>query len=210
MPGSLCLLSMSRSGSSDGFPLRHMRRLQIFLVFKGYGAPGLRRSTPCTSRSPWAGTLSSSAPMFLHILGAERLVDFLKSTYGVEPARIADGGFRLLSWSASGHAALRRRCWSMTTFTRISQRRICGRSWRNTNKTWKRTVKEHRQPHSADISEYKKVGGYLSLQKALGMEPQQIIDEVKKAGLAAAAPGSCSHEMDLCLCRSEVPKIPPL
>jgi len=38
-------------------------------------------------------------------------------------------------------------------------------------------------PRSADISEYKKVGGYVSLQKALGMEPQQIIDEVKKAGL---------------------------
>ncbi len=38
-------------------------------------------------------------------------------------------------------------------------------------------------PNSADIAEYKKNGGYGSLEKALGLEPQQIIDEVKKSGL---------------------------
>jgi formate dehydrogenase iron-sulfur subunit len=38
-------------------------------------------------------------------------------------------------------------------------------------------------PNSADIGEYKKAGGYKSLEKALAMDPQQIIDEVKKAGL---------------------------
>ncbi len=38
-------------------------------------------------------------------------------------------------------------------------------------------------PNSNDISEYKKVGGYKSLEKALGMEPAAILGEVKASGL---------------------------
>lgn len=44
-------------------------------------------------------------------------------------------------------------------------------------------LKNIQNPNSADIDEYKKAGGYTSLTKAIGMESQQIIDEVKKAGL---------------------------
>lgn len=38
-------------------------------------------------------------------------------------------------------------------------------------------------PDSADIKEYRNIGGYKSLGKALSMEPKDIIEEVKKAGL---------------------------
>jgi len=38
-------------------------------------------------------------------------------------------------------------------------------------------------PNSADINEYKKVGGYRSLPKAFGYKPQEIIEIVKKSGL---------------------------
>ncbi|HEX8948366.1 MAG TPA: NADH-quinone oxidoreductase subunit NuoF [Dissulfurispiraceae bacterium] len=38
-------------------------------------------------------------------------------------------------------------------------------------------------PHSADVNEYMKVGGYKSLAKALDMKPADIIDLVKKSGL---------------------------
>ena len=38
-------------------------------------------------------------------------------------------------------------------------------------------------PDSNDISEYKKVGGYKNLEKALGMEPGEILEEVKASGL---------------------------
>lgn len=44
-------------------------------------------------------------------------------------------------------------------------------------------LKNIENKNSADIREYKKIGGYKSLEKALTMEPQQVIDEVKKAGL---------------------------
>lgn len=37
--------------------------------------------------------------------------------------------------------------------------------------------------NSADISEYEKIGGYSSLRKALGIQPKDIIEEVKKSGL---------------------------
>lgn len=38
-------------------------------------------------------------------------------------------------------------------------------------------------PDSADIKECRNIGGYKSLVKALSMEPKDIIEEVKKAGL---------------------------
>lgn len=38
-------------------------------------------------------------------------------------------------------------------------------------------------PKSADINEYIKVGGYGNLSKAYGMQPKDILDEVKKSGL---------------------------
>ncbi|MBI5408962.1 MAG: NADH-quinone oxidoreductase subunit NuoF [Nitrospirae bacterium] len=38
-------------------------------------------------------------------------------------------------------------------------------------------------PDSADVNEYMKVGGYKNLSKALGMQPKEILDEVKKSGL---------------------------
>jgi NADH-quinone oxidoreductase subunit F len=38
-------------------------------------------------------------------------------------------------------------------------------------------------PNSADINEYIKAGGYGSLSKALGMQPKDILEEVKKSGL---------------------------
>ncbi|MDP2158387.1 MAG: NADH-quinone oxidoreductase subunit F, partial [Nitrospirota bacterium] len=44
-------------------------------------------------------------------------------------------------------------------------------------------LKNINNPNSADISEYKNIGGYRSLEKALAMEPQEVIDEVKRAGL---------------------------
>ena len=39
------------------------------------------------------------------------------------------------------------------------------------------------KPNSKDINEYKKVGGYKSLEKALGMDPKEIIEEIKDSGL---------------------------
>ncbi len=44
-------------------------------------------------------------------------------------------------------------------------------------------LKNIENPHSADINEYVKVGGYQSLSKALGLQPNDILEEVKKAGL---------------------------
>lgn len=38
-------------------------------------------------------------------------------------------------------------------------------------------------PNSSDINEYLKSGGYQSLSKALGLQPKDILEEVKKAGL---------------------------
>ena len=38
-------------------------------------------------------------------------------------------------------------------------------------------------PHSADVKEYIKAGGYKALAKALEKKPSDIIDEVKKSGL---------------------------
>lgn len=38
-------------------------------------------------------------------------------------------------------------------------------------------------PHLNSIDVYEKHGGYLSLKKAMGMKPDQIIEEVKKSGL---------------------------
>jgi NADH-quinone oxidoreductase subunit F len=38
-------------------------------------------------------------------------------------------------------------------------------------------------PHSADIKEYLKIGGYQNLKKALEMQPKEIIEEVRKSGL---------------------------
>ena len=44
-------------------------------------------------------------------------------------------------------------------------------------------LKNIENPNSADIAEYMKAGGYQGLPKALGMQPKEIIEEVKKAGL---------------------------
>jgi NADH-quinone oxidoreductase subunit F len=44
-------------------------------------------------------------------------------------------------------------------------------------------LKNIENANSADIGEYKKVGGYRSLPKALELKPKEVIDEVKKAGL---------------------------
>lgn len=44
-------------------------------------------------------------------------------------------------------------------------------------------LKNIENPNSADIHEYKKIGGYRSLQKALERTQGEIIDEVKKAKL---------------------------
>lgn len=44
-------------------------------------------------------------------------------------------------------------------------------------------LKNTDNPNSADLNEYKKVGGYRSLSKALGFQPKGIIEEVKKSGL---------------------------
>lgn len=44
-------------------------------------------------------------------------------------------------------------------------------------------LKNIENPKSTDISEYKKVGGYGNLPKAIGMEKKAVIEEVKKSGL---------------------------
>lgn len=44
-------------------------------------------------------------------------------------------------------------------------------------------LKNIENPDSTDINEYKKVGGYRSLLRALELKPKEIIDEVKKSGL---------------------------
>ena len=44
-------------------------------------------------------------------------------------------------------------------------------------------LKNIENPNSADINEYKKVGGYRSLPKAFDHKPLDITDIVKKAGL---------------------------
>ena len=48
-------------------------------------------------------------------------------------------------------------------------------------------LKNIENPNSADINEYKKVGGYSSLSKAFEFKPTEITDMVKKAGLRAGA-----------------------
>jgi len=44
-------------------------------------------------------------------------------------------------------------------------------------------LKNIENPNSFDIDEYEKVGGYRSLQKALELQPKEIIEEVKRSGL---------------------------
>ncbi len=44
-------------------------------------------------------------------------------------------------------------------------------------------LKNTDNPDSADISEYRKAGGYRSLAKAVQMEPRDIVEEVKKSGI---------------------------
>lgn len=44
-------------------------------------------------------------------------------------------------------------------------------------------LKDIENPRSTDIGEYKKIGGYKSLIRALEMSPNDLIDEVKKSGL---------------------------
>jgi len=44
-------------------------------------------------------------------------------------------------------------------------------------------LKNIENPDSADINGYKKAGGYISLPKALGLQPKEIIEKVKKSGL---------------------------
>jgi NADH-quinone oxidoreductase subunit F len=44
-------------------------------------------------------------------------------------------------------------------------------------------LKNIENPNSADIQEYQKAGGYENLTKALAMEPDQILAEVKASGL---------------------------
>src|SRR3989304_702768 len=44
-------------------------------------------------------------------------------------------------------------------------------------------LKNIENPNSADIAEYKKAGGYRSLPKALEIQPKEVIETVKKAGL---------------------------
>ncbi len=44
-------------------------------------------------------------------------------------------------------------------------------------------LKNIENPKSTDIGEYKKVGGYGNLPKAIGMEKKAVIEEVKKSGL---------------------------
>ena len=44
-------------------------------------------------------------------------------------------------------------------------------------------LKNIENPNSADINEYKKIGGYRSIPKAFDYKPHDITDIVKKAGL---------------------------
>jgi len=44
-------------------------------------------------------------------------------------------------------------------------------------------LKNIEKPGSADLKEYRKAGGYENLKKALAVKPEDIIGEVKKAGL---------------------------
>ncbi len=44
-------------------------------------------------------------------------------------------------------------------------------------------LKNIENPNSADIKEYVKIGGYKNISKACGLQPKDIIEEVKKAGL---------------------------
>lgn len=44
-------------------------------------------------------------------------------------------------------------------------------------------LKNIENPNSSDIKEYVKIGGYKNLSKACGLQPKDIIEEVKKAGL---------------------------
>ncbi len=44
-------------------------------------------------------------------------------------------------------------------------------------------LKNIENPNSADIKEYVKIGGYKNLSKACGLQPKDIVEEVKKAGL---------------------------
>lgn len=44
-------------------------------------------------------------------------------------------------------------------------------------------LKNIENPNSADIKEYIKAGGYKNLSKALGMEPDALLEEVKTSGL---------------------------
>jgi NADH-quinone oxidoreductase subunit F len=44
-------------------------------------------------------------------------------------------------------------------------------------------LKNIENPNSADIKEYRKIGGYKNISKACGLQPKDIIEEVKKAGL---------------------------
>ncbi|GAB4534663.1 MAG: NADH-quinone oxidoreductase subunit NuoF [Thermodesulfovibrionia bacterium] len=44
-------------------------------------------------------------------------------------------------------------------------------------------LKNIENPNSAEIDEYIRVGGYKALEKALGLEPATIVEEVKRSGL---------------------------
>jgi NADH-quinone oxidoreductase subunit F len=44
-------------------------------------------------------------------------------------------------------------------------------------------LKNIENPHSADISEYMKAGGYKNLSKALDLDAKDVVEEVKKSGL---------------------------
>lgn len=44
-------------------------------------------------------------------------------------------------------------------------------------------LKNIENPNSTDLNEYKKVGGYSNLPKAFGLQPKEIIEEVKRSGL---------------------------
>jgi NADH-quinone oxidoreductase subunit F len=44
-------------------------------------------------------------------------------------------------------------------------------------------LKNTENPNSADIGEYLKIGGYSSLEKAFGLEPKDVLEEVKQSGL---------------------------
>jgi NADH-quinone oxidoreductase subunit F len=44
-------------------------------------------------------------------------------------------------------------------------------------------LKNIENPNSADINEYMKVGGYKNLSKALKLQPDDALEEIKKSGL---------------------------